>query len=399
MSSSEGRAGSWPRARSMFQRTGTSGSDSQEEVRLQKVSQGDIRTKAIRGRLVSRLSNTSPLGSEPLPSNKLHRRHPSVTEDVQIEARKTREKDLPLSTTSSASSSFKGFEKRRPADERILYHGEVHTNITIWKKAKEYLVLTEYGLFRYPNQSRAAMVFPDLTTSAPGHRRTNSNPGTCTPNEIQSPRSAETIWELGVPGSRIDLEDVFAVYNLYDAKPSFTIALHWLDTRDHRCRFYTFQLQDPDVKDVWISLILKYSRLSRPSPEVRSMWLEDADLTGNEHKVFRVVRNIYRHEDVEDGNSITQRPPPQLEFLVVGQNKLYFVPFEEHKSYESFGLIAISSIEVFAADDRFRLSTRYVLRSFVYSKQSLTEGLATHHTCYLAVNFLWQANTWLQIAF
>ena len=229
-------------------------------------------------------------------------------------------------------------------------------------------MLTEYGLFRYPNQNRAAVVFPDLTTSAPVHRRTNSNPVNGTQNEVQSPRPAETTWELGVPGSRIDLEDVFAVYNLYDSRPSFTVALHWLDARDHRSRFYTFQLQDPDVKDVWISLILKYSRLSRPSPEVRSMWLEDADLTANEHKVFRVVRNIYRHEDVEDGNNAIQRPPPQLEFLVVGQNKLYFVPFEEQRSFESFGLVAISSIEVFAPDDRFRLSIRYVLRCFVYSK-------------------------------
>jgi len=368
MSSSEVRAGSWPRARSMFQRMAMSGSHSQEEVRLQKPSQDDIRTKTMRGRLVSRLSTTNPLGNEPLPANKLHRRHTKGTEAVHIETCKSPGNDSSLSATSSAASSFKWDERRRMADEGILYHGEVHTNITIWKKVKEYLVLTESGLFRYPNQSRAAMAFPDLAPSMPSHRRTNSYPSTGTAYEIQSPRPAETTGELGMPGSRIDLEDVFGIYNLYDATPSFAVALHWPDSRDRRARFYTFQLQDRDLKDTWISLILKYSRLSRVYPEIRSIWLENVELPSNQHRVFRVVRNIYRHEDLEDGNSIAQRPPPRLELLVISQNKLFFLSCDEHKICESFGLAALSSVEVFPTDDRFRLSVRYVLGSCVEIK-------------------------------
>jgi hypothetical protein len=69
--------------------------------------------------------------------------------------------DEPLSATSTRTSY--GFGEYLGEDTRVgqvLHYGEVQTSSSMFRKKKEYLVLTEKHLIRYKSQSKAAEAFP-----------------------------------------------------------------------------------------------------------------------------------------------------------------------------------------------------------------------------------------------
>lgn len=69
--------------------------------------------------------------------------------------------DEPLSATSTRTST--GFGEYLGEDTRIgqvLQYGEVQTSSSLFRKKKEFLVLTEKHLIRYKTQSKAAEAFP-----------------------------------------------------------------------------------------------------------------------------------------------------------------------------------------------------------------------------------------------
>jgi hypothetical protein len=69
--------------------------------------------------------------------------------------------DEPLSATSTRTST--GFGEYLGEDTRIgqvLHYGEVQTSSSMFRKKKEFLVLTEKHLIRYKTQTKAAEAFP-----------------------------------------------------------------------------------------------------------------------------------------------------------------------------------------------------------------------------------------------
>ena len=68
------------------------------------------------------------------------------------------ELSLPMSRDSSTTDETS--EVHIPPDTVVLHHSEVQTTGGMFRKRKEYLVLTEDYLIRFKNQSRAADAFP-----------------------------------------------------------------------------------------------------------------------------------------------------------------------------------------------------------------------------------------------
>lgn len=343
MTSLDTRVGTWPRARSLPRLSTTSNHRPQEQDAVERVPQDGLRTATMRGRL-SRLSKIGIPGKE-----------------VELGQTRASNDSIPVSATSSSASSFKWDEKKQPADCRILYHGEVITSISIWRTVTEYVVLTESALFIYPNRRRASIIFPDVAISTLQQSRTNSSLSTISSQGLQSPRQETVTWDALASGVRISLDDVFAIYNLYNTRPSFAVAIHWYDANNLRPQLYSFQLEHPDEKDMWITLISQYSRVARMYPETRSMWLDEPDLPEYEQKVFRIVRNIHHDLDPQRSNDSAQKQALQLEFLVVGENKFHFVPVAEHSTHKSYPLASLTSLEVFPNDDRLTITTRFVV--------------------------------------
>lgn len=78
-----------------------------------------------------------------------------------IRGYRIQDEDEPLSATSTRTST--GFGEYLGEDTRIgqvLHYGEVQTSSSVFRKKKEFLVLTEKHLIRYKTQSKAAEAFP-----------------------------------------------------------------------------------------------------------------------------------------------------------------------------------------------------------------------------------------------
>lgn len=69
--------------------------------------------------------------------------------------------DEPLSATSTRTSAgFGGYLSEDMRLGQVLHYGEVQTSSSMFRKKKEFLVLTEKYLIRYKSQSKAAEAFP-----------------------------------------------------------------------------------------------------------------------------------------------------------------------------------------------------------------------------------------------
>lgn len=69
--------------------------------------------------------------------------------------------DEPLSATSTrASTGFGEYLGDEVRDRQVLHYGDVQTSSSMFRKKREYLVLTETHLLRFKSQSKAAESFP-----------------------------------------------------------------------------------------------------------------------------------------------------------------------------------------------------------------------------------------------
>lgn len=68
--------------------------------------------------------------------------------------------DEPLSATSTHTSLGFDFPIDDTHSRHVLQHGEVQTSSSMFRKKREYLVLTETHLIRFKSQSKASDAFP-----------------------------------------------------------------------------------------------------------------------------------------------------------------------------------------------------------------------------------------------
>jgi hypothetical protein len=78
-----------------------------------------------------------------------------------IRGHKIHDDDEPLSATSTRmSTGFGEYLGEDTRDRQVLHYGEVQTSSSMFRKKKEFLVLTEKHLIRYKTQAKAAEAFP-----------------------------------------------------------------------------------------------------------------------------------------------------------------------------------------------------------------------------------------------
>jgi hypothetical protein len=78
-----------------------------------------------------------------------------------IRGYRLQDEDEPLSATSTRTSTgFGEYLGEDTRDRQVLHFGEVQTSSSMFRKKKEFLVLTEKHLIRYKTQSKAAEAFP-----------------------------------------------------------------------------------------------------------------------------------------------------------------------------------------------------------------------------------------------
>lgn len=265
----------------------------------------------------------------------------------------------------------------------VLYHGEIQTTSGMFRKKKEYLVLTETHLVRFKSQARAAETFPSV--SIPNHlgrSRTSRHPSSTSIGSLQevasqgSHTSAEN--ENAIP-----LQQIVTVYKLEDGKPYFTTDVVYLDEEAHGAGSLQLILQDPGEADLWHTSIRGAATKARllmkePYPQRVIRYLvsaieADSDYDPQTFQVFRVVRRLSAYKGLRASQDDLQKVQNAIFYMVVGINLIHLIPLPDFqnsskellnpkKSRTSFGIVSLVGVKVSYDDDRFELEFRKPLR-------------------------------------
>ncbi|KAI9752184.1 MAG: GID complex subunit containing RING finger motif [Chaenotheca gracillima] len=267
----------------------------------------------------------------------------------------------------------------------VLHHGEVQTSGGVFRKKKDYLVLTEKHLIRFKSQSRAVEAFPSIPPSigrGNSTRHTSMHSGGSMPDlqSVHSNSSAEH-------HSGVALRQVIAVYRSEDGRPYFSIEIAYLDGESSHASAMTLQLNDPREAELWLSSIhaaAMKARLMDPTPfppksiEYVARKLEqDRDYDPEHFRMFKVVQRVSQKATGRSSSDDLVKLGATVRYLVVGVHKVHLVslPRAAHRgstasqtelnSREGFGLMNLTSISVKGLDDAFEVTFRPPLRPAV----------------------------------
>lgn len=275
-------------------------------------------------------------------------------------------------------------EQARSTSKTVLHHGEVQTSSGLFKKKKEYLVLTETHLVRFKSQARAQETFPSIRSVPAGRINTTRHASSASVGSLQETQSTIS-HSSGEHDNKIPLHQIVTAYKLEDGKPFFTTEVVYLDEDYHGVGSVQLMLHDPADADLWHTSIRGAAQKARllmadfyPDRIVNYLVesLEIAEDYDTEHfLVFRVVRRA----SVPKGNKTTADDLNKLSssvfYMVLGINRLHLIPlpdFSESNSRlskskgtkdRSFGLVTLVSMNVQYSDDRFELCFREPLQN------------------------------------
>lgn len=263
----------------------------------------------------------------------------------------------------------------------VLHHGEVQTTSGMFRKKREYLVLTETHLIRFKSQSRAYEVFPSIL-SAPGRGTATRHASTASIGSLQEVQSVNSHSSVDSE-TRIPLGQIVTAYKVEDGRPFYTTEVVYLDEEYHGAGAIQLMLHDPKEADLWhtsIRAAAEKARLLMPEPYSRRVVrylvqiLEAADdYDANHFQVFRVLRRAAVPKGGRSSSDELQKLGASVFYMVIGINRLHMIPIPDFSdpsgrlaipklSKNVFGLVTLVAMNVSYPDDRFELSFRMPLQ-------------------------------------
>jgi hypothetical protein len=258
----------------------------------------------------------------------------------------------------------------------ILHHGEVQTTSGMFRKKKEYLVLTDTHLIRFKSMSRAIDAFPQVQPAS--IRQTHRQSSTASIGSLQEVQSQAS--HASTEGeTRIPLGQIVTVYKMEDGRPFFTTEVVYLDEDYHGVGSIQLMLHDPKEADLWSTSIRAAAQKARlmmqePYPERVVRYLVQAlevvdDYDANHFQVFRVVKRAPVAKNSRSSSDDLQKLGTSVFYMVVGINRLHLIPlpdfsqpsttlFPPKLSRTTYGLVSLVAMNVQYSDDRFELAFR-----------------------------------------
>ena len=261
--------------------------------------------------------------------------------------------------------------------KKVLHHGEVQTTSGMFRKKKEYLVLTETHLIRYKSQSRASEVFSSINPVL-GRSGTTRHPSTASIGSLQDLQSLTSHTSLEGENA-IPLRQVVAAYKVEDGRPFFTTEVVYLDEEANSVGSVQLMLNDPKEADLWhtsLRAAAQRARLiaSQPYPERVVLYLVNLletslDYDESHFQIFRVVRRAPAKSNGRSSSDDLAKLGSSVSYMVVGINKIHLISLPDFSNTpqrildakankSSFGLVTLVSMEVQHADDTFQLGFR-----------------------------------------
>jgi hypothetical protein len=286
-----------------------------------------------------------------------------------------------IAVSPPSESSVDDEEHRALAHGRnILYHGEVQTTIGLFRKKKEYLVLTDGHLIRFKSQSRALEIFPTMSHQIITRRRSSAatrHGSTASIGSMQDLQSLNSRSSTENENS-IPLCQIVAVYRVEDGRPFFITEVVYLDEETNAIGSVQLMLQDPNEADVWHTSIRGAAQkaklvLASPFPDRVVSYLvrvlEAAqDYDENHFKIFRVVRRLTTKGTGKPSSDDLSKINSSVSYLVIGINKIHLVSMPDFSepsakaTRTSFGLVTLISMNIKHSDDSFELIFRIPLQ-------------------------------------
>ncbi|KAK7550395.1 leucine rich repeat protein-like protein [Phyllosticta citricarpa] len=297
------------------------------------------------------------------------------------------EDDAVLSALSSKTPSVNWGEFNDVGlhSRKIILHGEVQTSSTLFRRKKEYLVLTETHVVRFKNQQKAAETFGEIF--APLHRssslkqRHHSNPSIGSIQEFQSfvsDHSGER--HIGTP-----LKQIIAVYQLVDDRPYFAFEICYLEEDSNHDFSMTLQFGSPEDMKTWLAAVRSAayqiktqdeSHISHQNVRLAARVVErEGDYDPNAFSLFKVVqRPTGRTGSASSSTDDLTKIASTVCFLAVGIHKVHMIPVFKSRqrasspnllsypSEVSFGILTLTSVRLSESDDTFELVFRVPLQ-------------------------------------
>lgn len=274
-------------------------------------------------------------------------------------------------TGSGGASSTASFSRN------VLYSGEIQTASGMFRKKKEYLVLTESHIIRFKSHARAAEVFSSIPNQF-GRNHNSRHPSSTSIGSLHEVQSITSHSSAEVE-SRIPLQQIITIYKVEDGRPYFTLEVVYLDEEVHGAGSLQLILQDPKEADLWHTSIRGAAMKARllmtePYPERVIRYLVAAVEAENDYSplcfhVFRVVKRLSAFKGLRASQDDLQKIGHSVYYLVVGMNLIHLIPLpdfhspselalNQRKSRMSFGIVSLVKVWVNYDDDRFQLEYR-----------------------------------------
>jgi len=317
----------------------------------------------------------------------------------------------PLSAVNTTATSLRSLDTSMDAawpTRNVLMHGEVQTTTGMFRKKKEYLVLTEQSMTRYKSQAKASEFFSSIPN--PIGRSPSGKHGHM--SSLGSASDLQTLSDAsGDKDGRVPLRQVVAIHRLDDGKPYFAIEVCYLDEENSQASAMVLQFGNPEERTAWLRIIrnaVKEARLhdekhiSSTNIGLAARLIERAnDYDPANCAVYKVVQRLLPGKSGKQASSDDiSKQNSSVCFLAIGVHKVHIIPNSKTLARSSstslnsmsaqgaFGLLTLIGVRVSSSDDTFELTFRQPLqppkRLYLASSASHEIAARLHH----AENFL-----------
>lgn len=291
----------------------------------------------------------------------------------------------------------------------VILHGEVQTSAGMFRKKKEYLVLTETHILRYKSQAKAAETFkviPHPIGRSPTVRH-GSMPSVGSASDLQT--LSET--SSGDKDGRVPLRQVVAVHRLDDGKPYFAIEVCYLDEDSGQASAMTLQFGNPEERDTWLIKVrgtVGNARI-REASAITAFNLENAarsverddDYDPSNCAIFKVVQRQSGSKSAGRSSSEDiSKVASTVCFLAIGVHKVHIIQLVKtvsrssspsltaNNTQASYGILTLTALKISDHDDTFELTFRQSLQrpKHLYLASSASHEIAAR--LHFAENYL-----------
>lgn len=262
-------------------------------------------------------------------------------------------------------------------NNQVLHHGEVQTSSSMFRKKKEYLVLTETHLMRFKSYQKAAEAFSVISAQRSGAHRHSQHPSAGSSHEIQSaPSESSGDRSTGTP-----LRQIVAVYRLDDGRPHYAFEISYLDDETNQASSMTLQFGDFEEMFTWLGRIREAAnrvRLNDQNPlsaynsHLAARVVEaERDYVPPHYAIYKVVQRPVGKGQSRASSDDLQKIAASVCFLAIGVHKVHLISLFKPPSQRtsspalgsyhtqaSYGILTITELNVSEVDDTFELTFR-----------------------------------------